>query len=52
LALPGEVFAASQAPHPPAHSGDECLAFMVVGDVPGFVVVGQAPEVVAVGHAR
>jgi hypothetical protein len=51
LALPGEIFAGSQAQNAPAHFGNESLQFMVVGKALGFLAMGLAPEVVAVGYA-
>ena len=52
LALPGEVFAASQAPKTPAHWGDESPKFMVMGEAPGFVVMGRSLRLFALRYAH
>ena len=51
LSPPGEVDAASQAPHSPAHGGDESVQCVVLGEVPRCVSEGHVPQVVGVGHS-
>jgi len=51
LALPGDIFACSQALTTTAHGDYQLLEIMVVGEVPGIVAVGEMPDVAAMGYA-